>query len=109
MKFLCEGVQKLQPEQIYIQTESQTDTQTDMTENITYPQSQKSQKQHSFNNLVFQIQINGKYKFIPYSNMPCTYSSAKYSTVKVIFELSNRIDDRWLTIKIRMACDNLII
>ena len=36
MKFLCEGVQKLYAEQ----TETQIDTQTDMTENITYPHTQ---------------------------------------------------------------------
>ena len=32
-KFLCQETQKLYPEQ----TETQTDTHTDMTENITYP------------------------------------------------------------------------
>ena len=40
MKFLCQGVQKLLPEQTETQThrhtDRQTDTQTDMTENITY-------------------------------------------------------------------------
>ena len=49
MKFLCEGVQKLKPEEIYTQmdrqtvthtdrhTDRQTDRHTAMTENITYP------------------------------------------------------------------------
>ena len=53
MKFLCEGVQKLKPEQIYTQIDrqshtdrqthrqtdrqTQTDRHTAMTENITYP------------------------------------------------------------------------
>ena len=34
MKFLCQGVQKLKPEQT--ETDRQTDRQTEMTENITY-------------------------------------------------------------------------
>ena len=43
MKFLCEGVQKLKPEQRYTQTDRHTDIQThthrqtETTENITYP------------------------------------------------------------------------
>ena len=40
MKFLCETVQKLKPEQADRWTDGQTDGQTDTTEIITYPHSQ---------------------------------------------------------------------